>query len=110
MLQPLIDFIASRGRLPEAEELDILPEIRSQLGRVGRAFALIRRFTGEDQWSRIREERSQDVLVYLALSKFGGRPRQSQLDPAIRLDVRAFFSTYSRACDLADKLLFSAGR
>ena len=36
-------------------------------------------------------------------------PRLSQLPRPIQRDVRAFFSTYSRACDLADRLLFSAG-
>ena len=72
LLEPFMDFIATRGRLPEADELDILAEIRSQFGGVGRAFSLIRRVTGQDQWTCIREERSQDLLVYLALSKFGG--------------------------------------
>jgi DNA phosphorothioation-associated putative methyltransferase len=47
--------------------------------------------------------------MYLALSRFDGRPRFSQLPRDLQLDVRAFFSTYSRACDTADKLLFSAG-
>lgn len=63
-----------------------------------------------EQWDQIREERSQDLLIYLALTRFGRRPRFSQLPIDLRLDVRAFFSTYRRACKLADDLLFSAGK
>jgi DNA phosphorothioation-associated putative methyltransferase len=74
-----------------------------------RAYGIIRRVTGNEQWDQIREDRSQDLLVYLALSRFGGRPRFSQLPHELRLDIRAFFSTYNRACAQADELLFAAG-
>jgi DNA phosphorothioation-associated putative methyltransferase len=79
------------------------------VGSLNRAFGIIRRVTGDEEWKRIQDERSQDLLMYLALSRFDGRPRFSQLPSDLQLDVRAFFSTYSRACDTADKLLFSAG-
>jgi DNA phosphorothioation-associated putative methyltransferase len=61
-------------------------------------------------WIFIREERSQDLLVYLALSRFSGRPRFSELPSDLQFDIRAFFSTYHRACELADNLLFSTGK
>jgi len=109
LLEPLIEFITARGRLPDESELQIASAVRSELGGLGRALALIRRVTGRERLEQIREERSQDLLVYLALARFGGRPRFSQLPADLQLDVRAFFSTYNRACELADKLLFSAG-
>jgi DNA phosphorothioation-associated putative methyltransferase len=43
------------------------------------------------------------------LARFDGRPRFSDLPRVLQLDVRALFSTYRRACALADDLLFSAG-
>ena len=49
------------------------------------------------------------MLIYLALARFDGRPRFSDLPRVLQLDVRALFSTYRRACALADDLLFSAG-
>jgi DNA phosphorothioation-associated putative methyltransferase len=64
---------------------------------------------GRIKWDGIRDERSQDLLVYLAMSKFGKRVPVSKLPNDIRLDVRAFFSTYNQACAAADELLFSAG-
>lgn len=66
--------------------------------------------TGAEQWEVARTERSQDLLVYLALSRFGGRPRRKQLPPNLDSDVRAFFGTYKKACVAANDLLFRAGK
>jgi DNA phosphorothioation-associated putative methyltransferase len=52
---------------------------------------------------------SQDLLIYLSLARFDGRKKFSELPRALQLDVRAFFSTYKRTCDLADTLLFGCG-
>lgn len=108
LLQPLADFVAERGRLPVAAELP-LAAIEEVFGTVKRAFALIQRVTGAEQWDRIRDERSQDLLVYLALAQFSQRARFSALPTALQLDVKAFFGGYPEACRRADELLFSAG-
>ena len=110
LFEPLIGFITSRGRLPDESELTVASMIRERVGSLQRAFGIIRRVTGAEQWAVIREERSQDLLVYLALSRFGGRPRFSQLPRDLQLDIRAFFPNYRKACELADQLLFSAGK
>ncbi len=109
LIEPLIEFIALRGRLPDDSEIDTALSIRDKMGSLNRAFGIIRRATGTEQWERIREERSQDLLIYLALSRFGGRPRFSTLSRELQFDVRAFFSTHKRACAKADELLFAAG-
>jgi DNA phosphorothioation-associated putative methyltransferase len=106
----LIGFLTSRGRLPAESEIPEANLIREKVGSLQRAFAIIRKVTGAEQWAVIREERSQDLLVYLALSRFAGRPRFSQLPRDLQLDVRAFFPNYRKACELADQLLFSAGK
>jgi DNA phosphorothioation-associated putative methyltransferase len=110
VFDPLVAFISNRGRLPDDSEIGIAPVIRQHLGSLQRAFAIIQKVTGTEHWQNIREERSQDLLVYLALSRFSGRPRFSELPADIQLDVRAFFSTYHHACELADGLLFSTGK
>jgi DNA phosphorothioation-associated putative methyltransferase len=109
LLAPLAAFVTARGRLPEASELDVAPQIHEVMGSLRHAFAIIQRVTGADQWNRIRETRAQDLLIYLALARFDGRPRFSDLSRVLQLDVRALFSSYRRACTLADDLLFSAG-
>lgn len=109
LFEPLTAFIVLRGRLPEESEIDAAREILKEIGSLKRAFNIIRHATGEEHWDKISEARSQDLLLYLALSRFGGRPRFSDLPKDFQLDVRAFFSSYTKACELADKLLFSAG-
>jgi DNA phosphorothioation-associated putative methyltransferase len=109
LFEPLMAFIAMRGRLPDDAELDVAPQIREAVGSFQRAFAIIQRVTGADQWNRIRATRTHDLLIYLALARFDGRPRFSELPHELQLDVRSFFSTYHRACTYADDLLFSAG-
>ena len=109
LLQPLMDFVSERGRFPVDEEFTEAPDIKNVFGSIARAFALVRRVTGADEWDAIRRRRTEDTLVYLALAAFPKRPRFSDLPTELRNDVRAFFGTYKTACHRADKLLYSAG-
>ncbi|MCY4029316.1 MAG: DNA phosphorothioation-associated putative methyltransferase [Acidobacteria bacterium] len=109
LLQPLMDFVSERGRLPTDAELDVAPQIKEVFGSTARAFSLIRRVTGPDLWETARRERRDDLLVYLALAAFGKRPKFGQLPDALRCDIRAFFGTHKAACREADRLLYSAG-
>ena len=85
-------FLSSRGRLPADAELAEAPAICREIGSLKRAYGVIRRVTGEEEWQRIREEtRPRDLLIYLALGRFGGRPRFSQLSRDLQLDIKAFF-------------------
>ena len=109
ILQPLMEFVSQRGRIPRDLELDVAPELVTRFGSLPRAFSLVRRVTGSDHWETIRRERRDDLLVYLALAAFGKRPKLSEVPDALRYDIRAFFGTYKAARAEADQLLFSAG-
>lgn len=109
LFEALMEFVAARGRLPEEEEMEAAGHIRREVGSLKTALKIIRGATDGEHWDRICEAKRQDLLIYLALARFGGRPRFSQLPRELQLDVRAFFSTYARACALADGLLFSSG-
>ena len=109
LLQPLMDFYTERGRLPDDRELPGADEVAEVFGSLKRAFAVVRRVTGEEQWRQLEEERQQDLLVHLALEAFGGRPKFSALPRDMQFDVKAFFGAYTRATEAADELLFSAG-
>lgn len=109
LLEPLIARITELGRLPAIDELPSSEPIISVFGTLKRAFALIRRVTGADEWEAIRTGRSEDVLVYLALAKFGKREQLSKLPLTQQRDIREFFGSYKQACALADELLFSTG-
>jgi DNA phosphorothioation-associated putative methyltransferase len=109
LLEPLMAFLAAKGRLPNESEFALYEEINSKLGSLRRAFRVIAEVTGTAAWDEIKQQRSRELLIYLALARFGGRPTLSRLSFDLQLDVRAFFSTYGKASALADELLFSAG-
>ena len=109
LLQPLMDFVSDRGRLPVDGELTVAEDITRAFGGVPRAFALVRRVTGTEEWDAIRRQRTEDTLVYVALAAFPKRPRFIALPPDLRNDTRAFFGSYKKACVQADTLLYSAG-
>jgi DNA phosphorothioation-associated putative methyltransferase len=66
--------------------------------------------TGTEEWEKIRQRRTEDLLVYLALARFRKRPPISKLPRGLQRDIREFFGTYKRACQQADELLFRAGQ
>lgn len=109
MLSPLMKFMSDRGRLPVkgelAEEIDLIPEF----GSIRRAFRVILQATNPLEWEEITDKRRQDLLVYLALSRFGNRPKLSQLAKVVQNDIKCLFGSYTQACTLADIMLFSLG-
>jgi DNA phosphorothioation-associated putative methyltransferase len=109
LLEPLMAAVASFGRLPEPEEFPQAAALAERFGSLKRAFALVRRVTGEAEWEAIRRRRTEDLLVYLALSRFRKRPALTRLPRTLRADMRAFFGTYAKACRRADEFLFRAG-
>ena len=109
IVEPLMNFVAERGRLPVTEELRVADDLREAFGGIRAAFSLVRRVTGPEKWAQIRLERRQDLVVYLALAAFGKRPQFGQLGMELRLDIKAFFGSYKSGKTEADRLLYSAG-
>jgi DNA phosphorothioation-associated putative methyltransferase len=109
VLEPLMQALTQLGRLPLPEELEESAEVIQRFGSLKRAFALIRRVTDEQPWEEIAQRRAEDLLVYLALSRFRRRPKFSQLPASIQRDVKVFLGGYGQACARADVLLFRAG-
>ena len=109
LFEPVLGFAGDRGRLPTPDELPEVVALFETVGTPQRALNIIRRVLGPEAWQAIRQQRTEDLLVYLALSRFAGRPRLSGLPVELQRDVLALFSTYRAACAAADDLLFSAG-
>jgi DNA phosphorothioation-associated putative methyltransferase len=107
LLRALMDFVGQHGRLPRDGEFELETEVSEELGSLRRAFNIIKRVTGEERWDKVRLARYEDLLVYLALARFGRRPRLSELPLALQYDIKDFFGSYKAACDQADRLLFS---
>jgi DNA phosphorothioation-associated putative methyltransferase len=109
LLEPFMEAIAILGRLPDSEEFLRASDIVARFGSLKRAFALVRKVSGEETWERARRRRTEDLLVFLALARFRKRPKLSKYPRTLQRDIRAFFGTYSKACSQADALLFQAG-
>lgn len=109
VLEPMMEALTRLGRLPGPEEFPESGEVIERMGSLKKAFALIRRVTDEEPWEEIAQRRANDLLVYLALSRFQRRPKLSQLPPSTQRDIKAFLGGYRTACARADILLFRAG-
>jgi DNA phosphorothioation-associated putative methyltransferase len=91
------------------DELGAGAELAAVFGSLKRAFQVVRRVTGPEQWRAISDERRNDLLVYLALGRFPRRPKLSSIPLVLQRDIRALFGAYKEACAAGDDLLFAAG-
>jgi DNA phosphorothioation-associated putative methyltransferase len=102
-------FLAHRGRLPDADELPEYEELTRVAGSLTRAYRVIEQSSEAGAWDDVRDARTQDLLIYLALVRFEGRPNFTSLPKPLQRDVKAFCGSYVGACARADELLFSLG-
>lgn len=109
LFAPVLDFMLRRGRLPGKGELEEGDELTSVVGSPRRIRRILYETVGEEWLRSVEREAAEDLLVFLALEAFRGRPRFSELHDALQVDVRVHFGTYRRACVDADKLLMSLG-
>jgi DNA phosphorothioation-associated putative methyltransferase len=97
------------GRAPEPGEFDRLAEVGRAAGSVKRAVSLAVERHGEGEWQAARAARSEDVLVYFALTNFRTRFLRRDIPARIKHDVKAFFGELPKAEQRAKELLFAAG-
>jgi len=109
LLAPLMTFFTDRGRLPMGEELPETEALRAEFGNLRRAFQIVLQATNPQEWEAISDRRRHDLLVYLALSHFGRRPKLRDLTPLVQNDIKALFGGYQQACAAADLMLISLG-
>ena len=108
-LAPLMTFYTERGRLPTLEELPETEGLSAEFGTLRRAFQIVLQATNPQEWDAISDRRRGDLLVYLALSHFGHRPKLRDLAPVIQTDIKSLFGGYQQACTAADLMLMSLG-
>lgn len=112
LLNPISDFISTHGRNPARGELPANDEtaICERFGTLSRALSVLRKAVPAEHWEHLVALRRRDLLVYIALSRFGYRPRFSDLPSVLGRDIRTLFRSYEAACRDADKLLMALGR
>lgn len=105
----LFDFYSERGRAPKPGEILVADTLSEHTGTPRQAVHVLRRLYGRDELEEIRRSAAEDLLVFLALDRFGGRPKFGELPEAMRWDIRSHFSSYRKACEKADRFLFAVG-
>ena len=109
VLQPLITFFRAHARAPFDDEIADAAAMRERFGSLRRALRLVERSYDPDQWKRIITSRGHDLLLFLALARFDGRPRFGQLPLTLRRDIKGLFPSYRQACAEADVALGAVG-
>lgn len=107
LLQELASFLEERGRLPDTSELRNGEQMLAIFGTVRHAFRVLCRATSRSDWSAEATHARDNLLVYVALSAFAGRPRMGRLPYDIQRDIKELFGSYRAAITQADRLLFS---
>jgi DNA phosphorothioation-associated putative methyltransferase len=109
LLEPFMQAVTNLGRLPGPEEFAQSSTLIDAVGSLKRALQIVARVTGTEPWQEIAARRKEDLLVYLALARFGARRPLSRLPLSIQRDIKAFAGNYTAASESANNLLFSVG-
>ncbi len=109
LLDAFMEVLAEYGRLPDVEEWPRITELEEKFGSLNKAWGVVRRLTGPEEWDQIAQRRREDLLVFLALARFRSRPPISQLPRTLQRDIKALLGPYTKACKEGDALLFKVG-
>ena len=108
LFDSLWDSLLEYGRAPEPGEYDRLADIRKAAGGLSRALSLVVQKRGEALWQHARKARSEDVLVYLAMTNFRKKFLRRDIPLRIKNDIKAFFGDLQIAKKQAHDILLAA--
>jgi DNA phosphorothioation-associated putative methyltransferase len=98
------------GRIPANDEFEQSQQIRSLFGSHNKAFIAISDYFETEQYDQAIQKRTNDLLVYFALSLFAKRQAKSNMPSRLTRDIKAQFDSYNQCLDQAQNLLFSVGK
>src|SRR5262249_43704259 len=91
LFDAVLPFVVARGRLPSVKECPSAAALYEAIPRLDTILTVVARSVGEQLFEQVVTERKQDLLLYLALSRFERRPTFQQLSSDLQLDIRSFF-------------------
>lgn len=101
----LLDY----GRTPKSNEFSRLSDVRKACGSVPNAIRLFEDKFGESTMEAAREQRREDILVFLASAQFRKRVPFKHYSQKLQNDIRVFFCGYENTVRRSKELLFAAG-
>lgn len=106
----IVEFVNRHGRFPTLHDDEIdHAAVAATLGSLDKAIALAASLVSADDLATAAERVREDLLVYLALARFGGRPNFGALPPTMQQDILTHLGSYKHAVATADALLMSIG-
>jgi DNA phosphorothioation-associated putative methyltransferase len=102
------DCLLEYGRSPEPGEYDRIADLRKAIGGLTRAVTLVVQKNSETLWQHSRKARSEDVLVYLAMTNFRKKFLRRDIPLRIKNDIKAFFGDLQIAKKQAHDILLAA--
>jgi DNA phosphorothioation-associated putative methyltransferase len=97
------------GRAPEPGEFDRLAEVRRVTSGLSKAINLTVQKNGPELFEAAKRARSEDVLVYLAMTQFRKKFLRREIPLRVKNDIRSFFGDVPAAQKKARDMLFAAG-
>jgi len=110
LLDPLWARCLDLGREPDPQEVENLEAIESALGSLRKALKLTLSRQSPAFLERARKQRTDDLMVYLALLQFQKRKPYKQLESRLQRDIRAFFGDFTSAQEHARQLLYQVAK
>ncbi|MBW0090535.1 DNA phosphorothioation-associated putative methyltransferase [Pseudonocardia sp. KRD-184] len=108
LLDVLVDWLHSRGRLPLPEEApEVGRQARRAFGSLANARAAAAAAADPAAVAAARHRQQVDLLVLLAVEAFHGSRRLSGLPASYQADCRALYDSFRVACSRADWLLWA---
>lgn len=95
------------GRCPSNEEFSGSSQLKEIIGSNKKALKLVTDWFGNEELEQAEKLRREDLLIYFALSMFGGRKPYTQLPEDLKRDIKAFFDNHKIALTEAKELLFN---
>lgn len=109
--QPLLESFWSTclelGRLPALDEIEDPKALEEAIGNPKKALQVLQATANVEDLELARKIRTEDLLVYFALSLFGKRKPYTHIAEGMKRDIKAFFGTYQNAIKNAEEALFS---
>ncbi|ELK9270339.1 DNA phosphorothioation-associated putative methyltransferase [Vibrio alginolyticus] len=95
------------GRIPANDEFNRSEEVRSLIGSHKKVFGLLQEMFDTKAFENAEKRRKEDLLLYFAMGLFEKRKPYTQQPESLKRDIKALFSDYKTALNLAAELLFA---
>ncbi|HCH5090511.1 TPA: DNA phosphorothioation-associated putative methyltransferase [Vibrio parahaemolyticus] len=95
------------GRVPANDEFNRSEEVRSLIGSHKKVFGLLQEMFDTKEFEKAEKRRKEDLLLYFTMGLFEKRKPYTQNPESLKRDIKALFTDYKTALNLAAELLFA---